>query len=91
MCQPRVCSDTYGNGRDLLAKADRFQRDVTVLNITMPVLNGIAATYQLRKARSAVRLVFLTVHPQSEFVGACFAKGRLGSQNHDWERISLQL
>jgi DNA-binding NarL/FixJ family response regulator len=33
---------------------------------------------RLHEVGSAARLVFLTVHPQSEFVNACFAGGGLG-------------
>ena len=69
---------TARNGRDLLAEAERLQPDVIVLDITMPVLNGIEAAHELYDAGSAARLVFLTVHPQSEFVAACFAEGGLG-------------
>jgi DNA-binding NarL/FixJ family response regulator len=69
---------TVGNGRDLLSEAERLQPDVIVLDITMPVLNGIEAAHKLHEAGSAARLVFLTVHPQSEFVAACFAEGGLG-------------
>ena len=44
----------------------------------MPILNGIEAAHRLYKIPSAAKLVFLTVHPQSEFVDACFAEGGLG-------------
>jgi DNA-binding NarL/FixJ family response regulator len=69
---------TARNGRDLLTKAERLQPDVIVLDITMPVLNGIEAAHQLHEAGSAARLAFFTVHPQSEFAGACFAERGLG-------------
>ena len=69
---------TARNGRDLLTEAEQLQPDVIVLDITMPVLNGIEAAHELHEAGSAARLVFLTVHPQSEFVSACFAEGGLG-------------
>jgi DNA-binding NarL/FixJ family response regulator len=69
---------TAGNGRDLLTEAKRLQPDVIVLDITMPVLNGIEAAHQIHDVGLAARLVFLTVHPQSEFVSACFAEGGLG-------------
>ena len=69
---------TACNGRDLVAKADRLRPDVIVLDIEMPVLNGIEAAHELGEVGSAARLVFLTVHPQSEFVNACFAEGGLG-------------
>jgi DNA-binding NarL/FixJ family response regulator len=69
---------TARNGRDLVTEAERLQPDVIVLDIEMPVLNGIEAAHALYEIGSAAKLVFLTVHPQSEFVNACFAEGGLG-------------
>jgi DNA-binding NarL/FixJ family response regulator len=69
---------TANNGRDLVTEAERLQPDVIVLDITMPVLNGIEAAHRLREVGSVAKLVYLTVHPQSEFLGACFAEGALG-------------
>lgn len=69
---------TADNGRDLVTEAERLQPDVIVLDITMPVLNGIEAAHRLHEAGSVAKLVFLTVHPQSDFLGACFAEGGLG-------------
>ena len=69
---------TANNGRDLVAEAQRLQPDVIVLDITMPVLNGIDAAYELREVGSTAKLVFLTVHKQPAFVHACFTEGALG-------------
>jgi len=66
------------NGRDLIREAHRLQPDVIVLDITMPVLNGIEAAHKMREAGLTARLVFLTVHEQSSFVNACFDEGALG-------------
>ena len=68
---------TTDNGWDLLTEAERLQPDVIVLDITMPALNGIEAAHKLQEVGSTARLVFLTVHPQSQFVAACFAEGGL--------------
>ena len=69
---------TASNGRDLLIEAERVQPDIIVLDITMPILNGIEAAHELRERGSAAKLVFLTVHNGSAFVDACFAEGALG-------------
>jgi DNA-binding NarL/FixJ family response regulator len=66
------------NGRDLIREAHRLQPDVIVLDITMPVLNGIEAAHKMREAGLTARLVFLTVHEQASFVNACFDEGALG-------------
>ena len=69
---------TANNGSNLVAEAQRLQPDVIVLDITMPVLNGIEAAHELREIGSTARLVFLTVHEGSAFVEACIAEGAQG-------------
>jgi DNA-binding NarL/FixJ family response regulator len=69
---------TACNGQDLISQAMRLHPDVIVADITMPVLTGIEAAHQLRKAGSGARFVFLTVHPEDDFVQACQAEGALG-------------
>jgi DNA-binding NarL/FixJ family response regulator len=66
------------DGRALVNEAQRLQPDVIVMDITMPVLNGIAAARELRVSGSPAKLVFLTVHQESAFVRRCLAEGALG-------------
>ena len=69
---------TTTNGVDLIAEAKRLRPDVIVLDITMPMLNGIEAAHELHNVGLEARLVFLTVHQESVFVQACFAEGAFG-------------
>lgn len=66
------------DGRALVDEAQRLQPDVIVMDITMPILNGIAAARELRVSGSPAKLVFLTVHHESAFVRRCLAEGALG-------------
>ncbi len=66
------------NGREMLCEAQRLQPDVVVLDISMPVLDGIGAALQLRADASKARVVFLTVQDRIEFVRAGLAAGALG-------------
>lgn len=50
------------DGRALLRDAERLKPDAIVLDISMPQLNGIEATRQLRKAGVDARIVVLTMH-----------------------------
>ena len=77
------------NGVDLVAEAKRLGPDVIVSDITMPLLNGIEAAYELRKAGSTAKLVFLTVHGSPAFVDMCLAQGALGYVTK--ERMGLDL
>jgi DNA-binding NarL/FixJ family response regulator len=66
------------NGKDLVAEALRLHPDIIVSDITMPILSGIEASHELREAGLTLKVVFLTVHEEPEFVRACFAEGALG-------------
>jgi DNA-binding NarL/FixJ family response regulator len=62
----------------LLEEAARLEPDVLVVDISMPVLNGIEAVRQLRAAGSRAKIVFLTVHQDAAYVHAAVAAGANG-------------
>ena len=66
------------NGRDLLTEARRLKPDVVVLDISMPLMDGIEAATQLLSSGSEARVVFLTIQDRIEFVRAGLAAGALG-------------
>jgi DNA-binding NarL/FixJ family response regulator len=66
------------NGRDAVKEILRLRPQVAVLDITMPQLTGIDAAHEVRRAGSATKFVFLTVHDDAVFVHACLAEGGLG-------------
>ncbi len=67
-----------GDGQALLEAVDRLKPDLIVIDISMPVLNGIEAARQLKKSGSEVKIVFLTVHEDPDFVQAALASGACG-------------
>ncbi|WP_158751729.1 response regulator transcription factor [Acidobacterium sp. S8] len=69
---------TVNDGGALVCEAQRLHPDLIVLDIAMPVLNGIEAAHEIHSAYPAIKLVFLTLHPDPQFVRACFAEGGLG-------------
>ncbi len=66
------------NGEALLEAASRLQPDVIITDISMPILSGIEAAQKLKKSGSTAKLLFLTVHSDSEFVRACLDAGASG-------------
>jgi len=67
-----------GNGRDAVAEVQRLDPDVLVIDISMPVLNGLQTTAQLMSKKCRTRIVFLTVHDDEDYVDAAFAAGASG-------------
>ena len=63
------------DGRALLVSAMNLKPDVIVTDISMPLLNGIDAANQLRDLGCTSRVVFLTVHSDSDFIRAGLATG----------------
>jgi DNA-binding NarL/FixJ family response regulator len=66
------------DARELLASVRRLEPEVVVLDITMPEMNGLEAARELRRSYPGIRLVFLTVHEDADYVRAAFAAGGLG-------------
>jgi DNA-binding NarL/FixJ family response regulator len=57
------------NGQEAIALAREFDPDVAVLDLSMPILNGIGAAEEIRKASgSKIRVVLLTVHTERQYV-----------------------
>jgi DNA-binding NarL/FixJ family response regulator len=67
-----------GDGRTLVDAGLNLKPDVILTDISMPVVNGIEAVEQLRKAGCVSKIIFLTVHSDPDFVRACLAAGALG-------------
>jgi DNA-binding NarL/FixJ family response regulator len=66
------------NGRELLAVAPELEPDVVVLDISMPQLNGLDAGRHLKKMLPDVKLIYLTVHEDSDLAEECMRLGASG-------------
>jgi len=52
--------------------------DLAVLDISMPGMSGIEVARELKKRGNKAKIVFLTVHEDSDILATCFAVGGLG-------------
>jgi DNA-binding NarL/FixJ family response regulator len=66
------------NGRDVITEVQRLDPDVLVIDISMPILDGLQAAHQLRSTNPRTKVVFLTVHEDQDFVAAALFAGALG-------------
>lgn len=66
------------NGRTLLEAAARLNPDICLLDISMPVMNGIETAIQLRQSGSTAKVLFLTIHEDPDFLDAALRTGASG-------------
>jgi len=67
-----------GNGRDAVREAIELNPDVAVLDIGMPLLNGIEATRQIIRRAPTVRILILSMHSDQAYVTQAVQAGARG-------------
>jgi len=70
--------DVVGDGRALQASVRTHQPDVIVADITMPLMNGLESVRSLRKDGHVPKIVFLTMHVDTQLARECFNCGGSG-------------
>jgi DNA-binding NarL/FixJ family response regulator len=66
------------DGHALVRAAGKLRPDVVVLDIAMPILNGLDAGRQVKTMLPAVKLVYLTMNPDVEVAAEAFRRGASG-------------
>lgn len=66
------------DGRALVSEVERLRPDVVVLDIGMPLLNGIEAAVQIRSLLPSAKLIFLTQQSGKEYLREAFRVGAAG-------------
>jgi CheY-like chemotaxis protein len=66
------------NGLEALQKAREFRPDVVLLDVSMPVLDGIEAAKRIKQTSPASRIIFLTQDMDGELRAAALATGAVG-------------
>lgn len=65
-------------GKEAVEKARELQPDVVVMDISMPDLNGIEASRQLRKAAPGAQILALSMHENPEYIREVVRAGARG-------------
>jgi DNA-binding NarL/FixJ family response regulator len=66
------------NGREAVEKALRLKPDVAIVDISMPELDGLQATRQIREAVPTTQVVVLTMHDSGQMVRRVLDAGAFG-------------
>jgi DNA-binding NarL/FixJ family response regulator len=69
---------TVTDGRALLEEFSRLHPDVVLLDVAMPLLNGLDAGRQLKAQRRSVKLIYLTMNPDPDLAGEALRLGASG-------------
>jgi len=73
----QVCAEA-ADGRDAVEKAAKHKPHIAILDIGMPLLNGVEATRQIRKASPATEILILTMHESDDLVQQVVEAGARG-------------
>src|SRR5215213_5155327 len=69
---------SVADGRSLVTAASKLQPDIAVVDISLPLLNGLDASRLIKKANPGIKIVILTMHSESNFVTEAFRVGVSG-------------
>lgn len=69
---------TVTDGRALLEEFSRLHPDVVLLDVAMPLLNGLDAGRQLKAQCRSVKLIYLTMNPDPDLAGEALRLGASG-------------
>lgn len=73
--------DVVGEARDgdeAISLVEQHEPDVVLMDVTMPGVDGVEATRQIRAAYDEVRVVMLTMHADQEVLAAAIRAGASG-------------
>jgi DNA-binding NarL/FixJ family response regulator len=68
----------FADGKALVEGALELKPDVGIVDISMPIMNGIMAAAEIKRLGSEMKIIFLTVNEDCDFVRAAFETGASG-------------
>jgi two-component system response regulator NreC len=78
-----------GDGREAVRLAEQHKPDVAIVDVTMPLLNGIEATRQIVKRSPATRVLVLSMHADDAYVIQILQAGATGYLLKDSADVDL--
>ena|ERR1700693_712201 len=82
-----ICAEAT-NGKEAVEKVVALKADLIIMDVSMPVMNGIEAARQIRAVSPSTKVVIFTMHDSSQIAtaakeagaSACLTKTSLGDQ-----------
>jgi DNA-binding NarL/FixJ family response regulator len=69
---------TVGDGRALVRAASELKPHLIIVDVAMPILNGLDAGQQIKELSPSVKLVFLTMNHDADLAAEAFRRGASG-------------
>jgi DNA-binding NarL/FixJ family response regulator len=69
---------TATDGRMLIDEFTRLKPDVVIIDVAMPLLNGLDAGRQIKALQRSVKLIYLTMNPEPDLAGEALRLGASG-------------
>ncbi len=66
------------DGHEALRAAEKTHPDVAILDIRMPILNGVDATREMKKSSPNTKIIILTQHDENQYVTEALQAGAKG-------------
>jgi DNA-binding NarL/FixJ family response regulator len=73
----QICGEA-ANGRDAVLKATQLHPDLVILDQSMPILSGLAATTQIHQLMPDVPILMLSMHQEKSLLDALQVAGAQG-------------
>jgi DNA-binding NarL/FixJ family response regulator len=67
-----------GDGRETVKLAGTMDPDIVVMDVAMPLLNGVEATRQIKEANPDIKIIALSMYSDKQFVTGMFSAGASG-------------
>ncbi|GJM82954.1 hypothetical protein HMSSN139_54500 [Paenibacillus sp. HMSSN-139] len=75
-----------GDGTQVLESCLQLHPEIVLMDINMPLLNGVDATAELREALPDVKVIILSIHDDESYVLRRCAKARRVTCSRTWKR-----
>jgi DNA-binding NarL/FixJ family response regulator len=72
-----VCGEA-SNGQEAIEKAIQLKPDLIIMDVTMPTMDGLTATKEIKKVLPLIPIIILSVHDGHEIIQAARVAGARG-------------